>query len=194
MQNLLAVHLGGIPEALKRQPLHVCESRRTIYAKVMDNCPECSTPTPRLRFITSSTTKTPSQEKFFQSAQDTGEILSRTRTLTVLNLKSELHRSSRSGNQSLRIEYLARDEEGHAERFSKWVTFGHPNEWARRQAGLWWRLHTPKGETAPRTAAEAFTRLRHLEIRIPIVVRVAFSGIFHALYTPGSLSLPGVVP
>jgi hypothetical protein len=156
MQNLLAVHLGGIPEALKRQPLHVCESCRTIYAKVTDNCPECSTPTPRLRFITSSTAKTPSQEKLFQSAQDTGEILSHTRTLTVLNLKIELHRSSRSGNQSLRIEYLARDKEGHVERFSKWVTFGHPSEWARRQAGLWWRLHTPKGETAPRTAAETF--------------------------------------
>jgi hypothetical protein len=93
MQNLLAVHLGGIPEALKRQPLHICESCRAIYAKVMDNCPECSTPTPRLRFITSSTSKTPSQDKFFQSTQDIGEILSRTRTLTVLNLKTEqLHR------------------------------------------------------------------------------------------------------
>jgi hypothetical protein len=143
----------------------------------MDNCPECGTPTPRLRLITSRTTKTPSQDKFFQSAQDAGEILSRTRVLTVLNLKTELHRSSRSGNQSLRIDYLARDEEG-VERFSEWVNFGHPNEWANRQAGLWWRLHTPRGETAPRTAAEAFTRLRHVKMRIPSVVRVAFGGKF----------------
>jgi DNA repair protein RadD len=156
---------------------HVCESCRTIYAKVIDNCPECGTPTPRLRLVTSSTTKPPSQERFFQSAQDAGEILSRTRVLTVLNLKAELHRSSRSGNQSLRIDYLARDEEGVA-RFSEWVNFGHPNEWARRQAELWWRLHTPKGEPAPRTAAEAFARLRHLKIRIPGELRVAFGGKF----------------
>jgi hypothetical protein len=62
------------------------------------------------------------------------------------------------------------------------AAFGNAPEdavpWASHQAGLWWRLHTPRGETAPRTAVEAFSRLRQLKIRIPIVVRVAFGGKF----------------
>jgi DNA repair protein RadD len=157
--------------------IQVCESCRTVYAKVMDNCPGCSTPTPRLHLVQMGTHWTYQQERVFQNPQAAGEILTCTRRLTVLSWEFKLHRSRHSGQESLRVDYLAHDEEGR-ERFSEWVNFGHPNEWARKQAGLWWRLHTPKGETAPRTAAEAFTRLRHLKIRIPVVVRVAFGGKF----------------
>jgi len=158
--------------------IHVFESCRTVYAKVMDRCPQCGTPNPRLRLVQTGTHWTCPKVRTFQNLQAAGEILTRTRRLTVLSWEFKLHRSRHSGQESLRVDYLVHDEEGR-ECFSEWVNFGHPNEWARKQAELWWRLHTPKGETAPRTAAEAFARLRHLEIRIPVVVRgVAFGGKF----------------